>query len=386
LVHGRQHFGHAYFDELRSFGAQVRRVLLDNVAREWGVRVEELTTEPSVVVHGKSGRRLSYGGIARFARIPAKAPEIKPEQLKKTSEFRLIGKDVMRVELPTKVNGAAGYSINVQLPGMIYGAVLESPVEGATPGQFDEAKVKAVPGVIGTVHLPSAIGVLAETPWAAFDGKAEVEQTITWNRTGKAWGFDSDKGMQEFAAAARDLSVPITTDWFKQGDAEGALGAAATTIEGEYCCDYAYHAQMEPLNAVAAVSPAGDAAEVWCGTQSQTMAIETATTALGIPREKITLHYTLVGGSFGRRGQRDDDYVVHAVQLSKAAGRPVKMMWTREMTCTMVGCGRSRRIICVPASIRQARSSLGTSVLPATVCCRFRMRRATRSPATKIPY
>ena len=90
----------SYYVPLRTMGAQVRRVLLDNAARKWGVPVEELTTEPSVVVHAKSGRRLSYGDIAAFAEVPAKAPEIKPEQLKKPADFRLIGKDVMRVELP----------------------------------------------------------------------------------------------------------------------------------------------------------------------------------------------------------------------------------------------------------------------------------------------
>ena len=97
----------SYYTPLRIAGAQVRRVLLDNAARKWGVPVEELTTEPSTVVHAKSGRKLSYGEIAQFAEVPAKAPEIKPEQLKKSSDFRLIGKDVMRVELPGKEIGRA---------------------------------------------------------------------------------------------------------------------------------------------------------------------------------------------------------------------------------------------------------------------------------------
>src|SRR6266567_260245 len=95
----------AYYDRLRIFGAQVRRILLENAAGKWGVPVDELHTEPSVVVHKHSGRRLGYGEIVGFATIPAVAPEIRPEQLKKTSAFRLIGKEVMRVELPGKVNG-----------------------------------------------------------------------------------------------------------------------------------------------------------------------------------------------------------------------------------------------------------------------------------------
>ena len=161
------------------------------------------------------------------------APEIKPEQLKKTSEFRLIGKDVMRVELPSKINGTATYSIDLQVPGMIYGAVLESPVEGAIPEQFDESKVNAISGVIATVRLPYGVGVLADTPWAAFAGKAAVERSVTWSRTGKAWGFDSDKGIEAFATAARDLGVPVTTDWFRQGDAAQVLSTDCAAAEGE---------------------------------------------------------------------------------------------------------------------------------------------------------
>ena len=320
----------SYYKPLRMFGAQVRLVLLDNVAKHWNVPVGELSTQPSMVVHTKSGRKISYGEIAAFAEVPATAPEIKPEQLKKSSDFRLIGKDVLRVELPNKINGTAQYSIDVQVPGMIYGAVVRTPVEGGTPNTFDEAKVKAIPGVISTVRLPYGIGVLADTAWAAFSGKDAVERSITWNRTGTAWGFDSEKGMEAFAADAKNLSVPVTKDWFKQGDAEGELAKAANTIEAEYRCDYAYHAQMEPLNAVASVSSNGDSVEVWCGSQSQTLAIEAPAKALGISRDKVTLHYTLMGGGFGRRGHRDEEFIIDAVLLSKEAKRPVKMMWTRE--------------------------------------------------------
>ncbi len=320
----------SYYKELRTFGAQVRRVLLDNAAKHWNVAADELTTEPSAVVHAKSGRKIGYGEIAAFAEVPAKAPEIKPEQLKKKKDFRLIGKDVLRVELPNKVNGTAQYSIDAQVPGMIYGAIVRSPVEGGTPDKFDEAKVKAIPGVISTVRLPYGVGVLAETAWAVFAGREAVEQSISWHRTGKAWGFDSDKGMEAFAADAKNLSVPVTNDWFKQGDAEGELAKAASVIEAEYRCDYAYHAQIEPLNAVASVSPSGDSVEVWCGTQSQTLGVEAPAKALGISRDKVKLHYTLLGGGFGRRGHRDEEFIVDAVLLSKEAKRPVKMMWTRE--------------------------------------------------------
>jgi len=320
-----------YFTSLRTFGAQVRAVLLDNVARHWQVPLAELSTEPSVVVHAKSGRRIGYGEIVAFAEIPAVAPDIKPDALKKTSDFRLIGHDVMRVELPTKVNGSAKYAIDVQAPGMIYGAILRSPVLGGAPDTVDDAVARAVAGVIDVVRLPYGVGVLAETPWSAFSAKSALESGVTWRRSGKAWGFDSDKGLDAFAADARDLQKP-TVEWYKQGDAEAALATAATTIEAEYRCHYAYHAQMEPLNAVASVSAAGDAAEVWCGTQYPTAAQAAAAKALGIPVERVKLNYTLLGGGFGRRGDYAEEYVVDAVLMAKSAQRPVpvKVMWTRE--------------------------------------------------------
>ncbi|HEY2135529.1 MAG TPA: molybdopterin cofactor-binding domain-containing protein, partial [Xanthobacteraceae bacterium] len=117
----------SYFKPLRLFGAQVRKVLLWNAGNRWEVPVAELTTGPNVVIHEKSGRRLTYGEIAGFAEIPAKAPEVSESDLKSPADFRLIGHDVMRVELPKKVNGTAQYSIDVQVPGMLYGAILRSP-------------------------------------------------------------------------------------------------------------------------------------------------------------------------------------------------------------------------------------------------------------------
>ena len=291
--------------------------------------MEELATEPSVVVHAKSGRKLNYGEIAAFAEIPAQAPQIRPEDLKKAAKFRLITQDVMRAELPHKVNGSAKYAIDVQVPGMLYGAVLRAPVEGAAPKKFDEAKVMAIKGVVKTVKLPYGVGVVAETPWAAFAARREIEASVSWSNDGKAWGFDSDKGLETFAATARDPNA-TATDWFKLGDVRAEMPKAASTFEAEYLCDYAYHAQMEPLNAVASVSAAGDSAEVWCGTQSQTMALEATANALGLDRHKVQLHDMLLGGGFGRRGPRDMDFLIDAVLLSKAVGKPVKSMWTRE--------------------------------------------------------
>jgi isoquinoline 1-oxidoreductase subunit beta len=317
----------AYFKPLRLFGAQVRKVLLWNVGNRWEVPVAELTTEPNVVIHEKSGRRITFGEIAAFAEVPARAPQVAESELKSPDKFRLIGHDVMRVELPSKVNGTAQYAIDVQVPGMLYGAIERSPVEGAGPDKIDDAKAKAIKGVVQIVSLPYGVGVIAETPWAAFDAKHALD--VTWKRAGKAWGFNSEKALPEFATAARDLSQPVKV-WGQAGDTLAAMKTAATVIDAEYRNDLVYHAQMEPLNAVAAVAADGQSCELWCGVQSKTIAVTVAATALGVKPDKIAYHDMLMGGGFGRRGHRDEEYVHDAVVLSNAVKKPVKVMWTRE--------------------------------------------------------
>jgi isoquinoline 1-oxidoreductase beta subunit len=328
----------SYFKPLRLFGAQVRKVLLWNVGNRWEVPVAELTTGPNVVIHEKSGRRITFGEIAAFAELPRKAPEVAESELKSPDKFRLIGHDVMRVELPSKVNGTAQYAIDVQVPGMLYGAILRAPVEGASPEKIDEAKEKAIgfvvastpaisAGSVKVVPLPYGVGIIADTPWAAFQVKDALK--VSWTRTGKAWGFNSEKALPEFAKAARDMSQPVKV-WGKTGDAVAALQTATSVVEAEYRNDLVYHAQMEPLNAVASVSADGGACELWCGVQSKTIAVTVAADALKIKPDKITYHDMLMGGGFGRRGHRDEEYVHDAVVLSNAVKKPVKVMWTRE--------------------------------------------------------
>ena len=186
-----------------------------------------------------------------------------------------------------------------------------------------------IAGPVRIVRLPYGVGVLADTPWAAFEARQALTQSVTWTRTGTAWGFDSDKGMERFAADAKNPARGAT-EWSRVGDLRAEMPKAASTMEAEYRCDYAYHAQMEPLNAIASVAPAGDSVEIWAGTQSQSIACEAPAKLLGIPRDKVKLNDMLMGGGFGRRGNRDVDFIIDAVLLSKEAGRPVKVMWTRE--------------------------------------------------------
>jgi isoquinoline 1-oxidoreductase beta subunit len=315
-----------YFNNLRQFGGQVRYVLLDNAAQRWGVHITEVGSEPGYAVHAKSGRRLSYGEIAAFAKIPAQAPQVEVEPVAK-AQFRLIGKDLPRIDVPGKTNGTAQYSIDVQVPGMVYGAILREPMEGAAPEKIDDAAARAIDGVIAIVPLKFGVGVLADAPWAAFKAKNALK--VTWNRKAKGWGHSSDKGYEKFVAVSKDPQAKGVA-WETAGDTPGTLAKAATVFEGEYRADYAYHAQMEPLNSVAAVSAAGDACEIWCGTQSQTIAVTAVANALGIAENKVKFNGMLLGGGFGRRGNRDVEFVVDSVLMSKAAGKPVKVMWTRE--------------------------------------------------------
>src|SRR6266702_2450989 len=154
---------HGYFKGLRIAGAQARRVLLDAVAAKWNVPVGELATEPSVVVHKASGRRISYGEIAAFAQAPAKLPKIEDKDLKDPANFRYIGKHVPRVEVPLKVTGAAKYGMDVQVPGMVYAAVLQPPYPGGAPETVDDTAARKIPGITDVVRLPDGVGVVGNT-------------------------------------------------------------------------------------------------------------------------------------------------------------------------------------------------------------------------------
>jgi len=169
---------------------------------------------------------------AAFAEVPAKAPDIKPADLKKPSDFRLIGHDVLRVELPNKVNGSAQYAIDVQVPGMLYATVLRAPVEGASPARIDDAAALRIPGVIRTVKLDYGVGVLAQHRTPRSKRALRSSTASPWSRKRQGLGFDSDKAAEEFAAAVRDPKSPSTV-WDKRGDGRGQFAKAATIIEAD---------------------------------------------------------------------------------------------------------------------------------------------------------
>jgi isoquinoline 1-oxidoreductase beta subunit len=317
----------AYYKNMRLYGAQARRVLLEAAANHLNVPPAELTTEPSVVVHAKSGQRLSYGEIAGFATLPGTLPTTSEKDLKDPSQFRLIGHEIPRLDIPNKTDGSAVYSIDVRLPNMVYATVVRSPVLGAIPISFNEAEVSKMRDVLKVMQLaPDRVAIAARTYEAAL--AAERALKITWSEVAES-KFDSDRAMEEQSAMARDLSKAgtIVQD---TGDAVAALKGAAKVYLAEYRTEFVYHAQLEPLNSVSWVKDDGKSVEVWAGSQTPTHLTRSVAEALGIAPENVTLHRTYLGGGFGRRSAQDHDWAVDSALVSKKLGRPVKVIWSRE--------------------------------------------------------
>lgn len=335
-----------YFTPVRIAGAQARRVLLVNAAAKWGVNVAELKTEPSVVVHPPSGRRLTYGKIAAFAKIPTNMPKIAKSDLKKQSEFRIIGHAVPRRDIPEKVDGSAQFSIDVQLPGMVYASTVHGPVHLAEPESWNDAEVKSLKGVIEIVKLKTGLAIVADTFEHVLSARDKLD--VKWLKGAKAEGFNSEStletGYDEIAKASGGKSSTIN----KKGDADAAFGNAAKTFSANFRSDYGYHAQMEPLNGVARFNAAGDAVEVWVGTQAPGSARKSIAKALGFKVSQVTLHQLYLGGGFGRRSTHD--YTIEPALIARAIRRPVKMIWTREEDLGH-GMFRPQTLQCVEAAL-----------------------------------
>jgi isoquinoline 1-oxidoreductase beta subunit len=328
-----------YFTQLRMAGAQVRKVLIANAAQKWGVDAAMLKTEPSVVINPANGARMSYGEIAAFGTIPLTLPTVDPKELRERKNFRLIGKAVPRRDIPSKVNGTAQYAIDVTLPGMLYASSLHSPVHSAQPGIWDpgkqdqsgaapeswnDAQVKAMRGVIAIVPLANGLAVVADHFAAAKAGRDALK--VTW-RKAKAEGFNSDRALEDYVKVHADPNAQAVK-LEQKGDVTAAFATAAKTYHAEFRSDYAYHAQMEPLNAVVRINEAGDRVEVWEGSQAPDESRKAVAKALSLPLEQVDFHQCYMGGGFGRRSL--GDYAAECALIAKAVRRPVKLIWTRE--------------------------------------------------------
>jgi len=303
------------FDPLRKAGAAAREMLIGAAARRWKVDRATCRAEQGFVVHAASGRRLGYGALATAA---AREEVPKDPPLKDPKDWRLIGKRVPRLDTPDKVTGRTRFGLDVRVPGMRFAAVARPPVVGGKVAAFDARKAMGVPGVRRVVEVPSGVAVVADSTWAALQGREALGATF---EAGPNGALDS-------ATLARQLAEapPEKAPARSEGELQGALAAAAKRLEAVYELPLLAHATMEPMNCTAHVK--AGSAELWAPTQAPTWAQADVAKALGLPPDKVKVHVTFLGGGFGRRAL--PDFAVEAAQVSKAAGGPVQVVWSRE--------------------------------------------------------
>ena len=304
------------FERYRQAGAMARALLVQAAAQRFGVKPADCRTENGVVICG--AQRARYGELAEAA---AALPTPTTVVLKEAKDWKLIGKATKRLDSPEKITGRAAFGIDIQFPGLLTAVVARPPVFGASVKSFDASKARAVPGVRDVVQVPSGVAVVADHFWAAKLGRDAL--AIDWN-PGPNAALDTASLEQEFSRLADTRGMTAA----KAGDAARAIKKAAKTLDADYRVPYLAHAPMEPLNC--AVKIEADRCEIWTGTQFQTMDQMVAAQIVGLKPEQVQIHTTFLGGGFGRRATPTSDFVSEAVQVAKAAGKPVKTVWTRE--------------------------------------------------------
>ncbi|MCI0687043.1 MAG: molybdopterin-dependent oxidoreductase, partial [Sporichthyaceae bacterium] len=304
------------FERYRQAGATARTLLVQAAAQRFGVKPADCRTENGMVIAGN--QRARYGELADAA---AKLPVPKSVALKDPKDWKLIGKPTRRLDTPEKITGRAQFGMDVQFDGLLTAVVARPPVFGGRVKSFDATAAKAVPGVRKVVQVPEGVAVVADHFWAAKLGRDALE--IDWD-PGPHASLDSTALRERFRKLAGADGKPAV----QAGDVAAALGKAAKTIEAEYAVPYLAHATMEPLNATVRIGR--DKCEIWTGTQFQTLDQQLAAKITGLRPEQVEIHTTFLGGGFGRRATPTSDFVTLAVHVAKAAGAPVKTVWTRE--------------------------------------------------------
>ncbi|MDZ7639430.1 MAG: molybdopterin cofactor-binding domain-containing protein [Bryobacterales bacterium] len=318
-----------FVDAMKVAGATARKMLEQAAAEKWSVPAAECQARNHEVVHAKSNRKAGYGELAPLA-AKLSAPEKDSLKFKSPAEYRYIHKNVPVVHQKDVCEGKGTFGIDAKMPGMLVASVEHSPVYGGTMISFDATEAKKVPGVRDVIaidrfkgpHNFQALGgvaVLADHTWAAMEGRKKLK--VTWD-SGPNATYDSDKYREQLIATARQPGKVVA----QRGDVEAGLAAAAKTHEAVYTTPLLSHAPMEPPAAVAEFKDG----KVIChaATQNPQAVQETVALAMGIEKKDVICHVTLLGGGFGRKSK--PDYVAEAAILSKKAGKPVKVVWTRE--------------------------------------------------------
>ena len=303
------------WEKLRIAGAQARSMLVQAAADKWRVDPSKCRAQNGTV-SGPGGKKASYGQLAEAASKLTPPKEVK---LKPASEFRYVGKPLKRLDTAGKISGKTEFGIDVRLPGMLYASLAQCPVIGGKVVSFDAEQAKLMPGVKHVVQVTDGVAVVADSWWRA--RKARDTLNIQWDEgPNKALSTDS-----VFAGLAQAMSQP-GAQIRKQGDVDGAMKGAAKTVEATYEMPFLSHSPMEPMNYTADVRK--DSALLIGSIQFQQAALGISAAITGLKPEQITIRTTFLGGGFGRR--IDLDYMAQAVEISKAIGKPVKLVWTRE--------------------------------------------------------
>src|ERR1700693_2475489 len=314
---------------MREAGATARFMLIQAAAHQWGVPAGECETDLHVVVHRSTNRKALYGElVSAAAKFPV--PPKEEIKLKPKSAWRYIGKGEVSYDLEALVTGKAIYGMDARADGMVYASVERPPVLGGKVKSFDDKETLKVAGVRQTVPIdpfkpPCAfqplggIAVIADNTWAAFQGRKKLN--IAWdNRTNET--YNSDAYEKELHDTARQPCKVIRSE----GDVDSAFAKGEPVFEGDYYVPLLAHASMEPMVALAEYKDGKVTA--WAPTQNPQAAQAIISQELGIPKENVVCHVTLLGGGFGRKSK--PDYVAEAAVLSKRLGKPVKVVWSRE--------------------------------------------------------
>jgi isoquinoline 1-oxidoreductase len=310
------------FDSLSRGAAAARLALIDAAATSWKVPASECAAARSAVRHLPTGRTLTYGEIVAKAPITRTFSEddLKKVVLKKPAEYKVIGQWIQRLDIPEKTNGRAKFGIDTFLPGMAYAKIAYPPTrEGGKPTAVDDSATKKVPGYLKTVRLPDMVAVVATSYSAAV--KARDALKITWD-LGPNANVSSETIFADYARKATDPGAGI--EWHKSGTPGAA--APARTHQATFMTDYVAHMQMEPMNCLASVKDG--VYDLYTGSQFQTMAVGLLAATLKVPPANVRIHQHYLGGGFGRR--LEPDIMVEAALIAREAGRPVKLIRSRE--------------------------------------------------------
>src|SRR6266478_7356 len=301
---------------LTKAGAAARAMLIAAAAQQWYVEPSACHVENGAVVHNATSKRLGYGALVEQA---ANLPVPANPSLKDPKDYKYIGKPMKRLDTPDKVNGKAGFGIDVRLPNIQRAVVARCPVFGGKVKSFDDSKAKSVRGVKQVLQISSGVAVIADNTWSAMEGRRALQ--VTWDEGPNA--ANSSEAIRNLYRAAAEKPGAIAR---KDGDADAALASAAKKVEAAYEVPFLAHATMEPMNCAADVRT--DGCDIYALTQFQTFAQMTGAKITGLKPEQVRVHTTFLGGGFGRRAEQD--FISDAVEISKAAGTPVQVTWSRE--------------------------------------------------------